>query len=89
MIRMGDHPLAPKPPASSTLTDYDRVHAARYLRLLDAETSCASWQEAAHRILDLDIKDAPAAARECHAAHLARAIWLRDGGYLGLLGRTG
>jgi hypothetical protein len=86
---MGDHPLAPKPPASPALTDYDRVHAARYLRLLDAQVQGASWQEAARHILELDTDAAPAATRDCHAAHLARAIWLRESGYLDLLARVG
>ena len=86
---MGDHPLAPKPPASLSLTDYDRAHAAQYLRLLDAEASGASWEDAAHHVLGFDIDLEPAAARDCHAAHLSRAIWLREGGYLDVLGRAG
>ncbi len=85
---MGNDPLAPKPPASLSVTDYDRAHAAQYLRLLDAEASGACWEEAAHHILGLDIELEPDAARACHAAHLSRAIWLREGGYLEVLGRA-
>ncbi|MFC3070481.1 DNA -binding domain-containing protein [Phenylobacterium soli] len=67
------------------LTDYDREHAALYLRLLDAEAAGADWREVAQVVMRLDVGRGVEKARLMHATHLARAQWLRDEGYQHLL----
>lgn len=67
------------------VTDYDRVHALSYLRLLDADAARADWREAASLILGLDVAADPDAARRIHDHHLARARWMASAGYRGLL----
>jgi hypothetical protein len=48
---MGAPSLLPKPPDEPVVTDYDRAQATLYLRLLDAETDGATWEEAATLVL--------------------------------------
>ncbi len=67
------------------LTDYDREHAALYLRLLDADAAGADWREVAQVVMRLDVDRGVEKARLMHATHLARAQWLRDEGYQHLL----
>ncbi len=67
------------------LCDYDREHATLYLRLLDAEAAGADWREVAEVAMRLDVGRDVERARLVHATHLARARWLRDGGYKALL----
>ena len=74
-----------EPPASSSLTDYDRKHLAIYVRLLDAETDGADWAEAVRVIFRLDPVREPARARRVHDSHLARARWMTEHGYRDLL----
>ena len=82
---MGASSIQSTPPADPTVTDYDRAHAALYLRLLDAESAAAAWQDMARLILGLDVDREPEAAARTCALHLARARWLRDSGFFRLL----
>ncbi|MDQ0302461.1 DNA -binding domain-containing protein [Ancylobacter polymorphus] len=75
------------PPDAPTVTDYDRSHAALYLRLLDAEAAGADWKEVVALLFSLDPLTAPEHARRVHAAHLARARWMSAEGYQQLLRR--
>jgi hypothetical protein len=77
--------IAELAPSESRLTDYDRSHAALYLRLLDAADEGAPWEEAAHIVLGIDPAREPARARSAYESHLARARWLTAQGYRDLL----
>jgi hypothetical protein len=77
--------LQDKPPTGDQFTAYDRQHAKTYLRLLDAEAAGASWQVVVRKLFKLDPGADPERLQRMHAAHLARAQWLRDGGYKHLL----
>ena len=70
-------------PEGEALTDYDREHAALYLRLLDAEAAGADWRDAAKAVFGVDLG---ADAESQYRSHLARARWLRDGAYGKLFG---
>ena len=70
-----------QPPESATLTDYDRAHMKLYLRLLDAATDGAPWQEAVSVLFGLDPDLDPERARRIHDSHLARARWMTEHGY--------
>jgi hypothetical protein len=61
-------------PTGPDITVYDEAHFVTYLRLLDAESDGAEWQEVARIVLHRD----PAAegTRRCWASHLARAQWM-------------
>ena len=78
--------LRDRAPQGDPLTDYDRAHATVYLRLLDAETAGADWREVASIVLGVDPDAEPDRAQTMYASHLARAHWLRDGGYRSFLG---
>lgn len=82
MTRLG---LQPHAPDDATVTDYDRQCAAVYLRLLDAEADGADWKEVAQVVLGVDPDKDAEFAETMHRSHLARAHWLRDGGYKDLL----
>lgn len=82
---MGAPSLLETPPDEPIVTAYDRAHAALYLRLLDAEADGADWETAACLVLGQDIAADRDGAQRLHAGHLARAHWLRDGGFLRLL----
>lgn len=73
------------PPIGGQLTADDRERAKIYLRLLDAEAAGASWQEAVAALFARDPAADPERLEHWHAAHLARAKWIRDGGYLRFL----
>lgn len=77
--------LRERAPRGEPLTDYDRAHATIYLRLLDAEAAGADWREVAQIVLGVDPKSDAQRAEIMHRSHLARAHWLRDGGYKDLL----
>ena len=79
-------PIADAPPSEERLTDYDQAHLAIYLRLLDAAQENAPWDEVARLVLGIDASTQPHRARHAHESHLARARWLTDHGYRGLLG---
>lgn len=82
-----DHPhLLPAPPDVAGFTAYDRAVSALYLRLLDADAEGASWQEAAEIVLGQNIHGDADGAERMHAAYLGRARWLRDGGFLRVIG---
>jgi hypothetical protein len=70
-----------QPPESATLTDYDRAHMKLYLRLLDAATDGATWQEAVSVLFGLNPELDPERARRIHDSHLARARWMTEHGY--------
>lgn len=72
-------------PRDPVVTDYDRACAKTYLRLLDAEGAGASWEEATARLLQVDPARDRERARLRYETHIARARWLRDGGYVELL----
>jgi hypothetical protein len=80
--------LRERAPEGVPLTDYDREIATVYLRLLDAEAAGADWRDVARIVLGVDAADEPQRAKVMHATHLARAQWLRDGGYRELLAST-
>ena len=70
-----------EPPESSVLTDYDREHLKRYMRVLDAATDGADWREAVAVIFSIDPAAEPERARRIHDSHLARARWMTEHGY--------
>lgn len=72
-------------PATPALTDYDRLHAPIYLRLLDSERSGANWRQAAETLLGVRPDDDPSTARKRYESHLARARWMTTKGYRTML----
>ncbi len=74
-----------EPPQSSVLTAYDREHMKLYLRLIDATTDGACWQEAVAVLFGLDADREPERAKRVHDTHLARAHWMTEVGYRLLL----
>jgi hypothetical protein len=82
---MSNPELQDQPPASDTLTDYDRSHLKLYMRLLDAEASGSDWQEATLVLFGIDPAEDERRAKAVHSAHLARAKWMTDHGYRQLL----
>jgi hypothetical protein len=70
---------------SGEITAYDRMHAAIYLRLLDAEEAGADWREVAQIVLGLGPSIPEPQARSIYSSHLNRAHWLVRGGYKDLL----
>jgi hypothetical protein len=80
-----DPPIADAAPTQAQVTDYDRMHLTTYLRLLDAASEGAPWEDVARIVLDLDPAREPDRARKAHETHLARARWLTAHGYRGLL----
>jgi hypothetical protein len=77
--------LADAPPTVPTLTPYDEAHLPTYLRLLDAERDGAAWEEVCRLVLGLDPEANPDLARRCWRAHLERALWMCQTGYLHLV----
>ncbi len=82
---MTDGDLRDTPIRDDAVTPYDHAHLQAYLRLLDAAAAHADWQEAASRILGLDVAADPARARRIHDVHLDRARWMASAGYRDLL----
>lgn len=80
-----DPPIAETAPAQPQATDYDRTHLTTYLRLLDAASKGAPWEEVARIVLGLDPALEPDRARRAWESHLARARWLTEHGYRDLL----
>ncbi|MUZ65675.1 DNA -binding domain-containing protein [Agrobacterium vitis] len=74
-----------QPPTDERLTDYDRAHLSTYLRLLDAETEGAAWQEVAKIIFGLEPKSDLARAELMYKTHLARAHWMTNNGFKDLI----
>ena len=80
-----DQPIAETAPTAATMTDYDRTHMTTYLRLLDAASENAPWEEVARVVFNLDPAQAPDRVRRIHDTHLERARWLTEQGYRDLL----
>ena len=74
-----------QPPVSDSLTDYDREHLKLYVRLLDADSQKADWQEIASVLFGIDPESEPELAQTVFETHLARAKWMSDNGYRQLL----
>ena len=72
-------------PESDILTGYDQDHLATYLRLLDAETAGANWEEVARIVLHIDPSQERERARRAWESHLARAKWMTEHGHAHLL----
>lgn len=73
------------PPVETRLTDYDRAHLATYVRLLDAESEGAAWQEVAKIIFGIDANCEFARAEHIYQTHLARAHWMTNNGFRELI----
>ena len=69
-----------RPPATS---DRDRIKTC--LRVLDAETDGADWQDIARIVLNLDVTANPGGARSEYLEHLAEARRLVADGYRDLI----
>lgn len=78
-------PVADEAPADASLTPYDREHLITYLRLLDADSDGAEWQEVAQVVLRIDPAKEPDRARAALESHLERARWMTRSGYRHLL----
>jgi Uncharacterized conserved protein (DUF2285) len=74
-----------EPPTPDEVTEYDKAHFVTYLRLLDAETDGASWEEVAKIVLGLDPDHDRTTAMHIHGNHLNRARWMTTNGYAHLL----
>jgi Uncharacterized conserved protein (DUF2285) len=72
-------------PDAPYLTGYDEQHLITYLRLLDAETDDAEWQEVARIVLRIDPLTEPDRAFRAWQSHLARARWMTTHGFEHLL----
>jgi hypothetical protein len=70
-----------QPPESQAITKYDREHMKLYIRLLDAATDGAAWQEAVSILFGLNAGLEPERARRVYDTHLARARWMTEHGY--------
>jgi hypothetical protein len=70
-----------RPPESASVTDYDREHMTLYLRLLDAASDGAAWEEAVSILFGINPTAEPERARRVHDSHLARAKWMSQQGY--------
>ncbi|CCD93368.1 conserved hypothetical protein [Bradyrhizobium sp. ORS 375] len=74
-------------PTDPVLTPYDEEHVVTYLRLLDAASEGANWEEVARLVLHIDPDKEPEQARRTFDSHLARAKWMSEKGYHQLLRR--
>lgn len=77
--------IADQAPNEPVVTEYDRVHATLYLRMLDADQERAAWDEVASILLSVDPSRERDRARLRYESHLARARWMAENGYLDLL----
>jgi hypothetical protein len=74
-----------QPPTGDSLTEYDREHVKLYMRLLDADSQNADWQEVVAVLFGIDPKSEPELAQTVFETHLARAKWMTENGYRQLL----
>ena len=74
-----------RPPQAESVTSYDERHLITYLRLLEAAKDRADWREVVMVIFGIDPAAEPNRARTLHDSHLARARWMTEAGYRGLL----
>ena len=72
-------------PSGAALTSYDRDNMTLYMRLLDAERSGAQWEDIIKTLFDLDPESDEPRYRHMYETHLARAKWMSEHGYKGLL----
>lgn len=77
-----DPDVADVAPNESAMTIYDEQHVVTYMRLLQAESEGADWQEVARIVLHIDPKREPDRARAAYQSHLARAKWVTEQGRL-------
>lgn len=77
--------IAETVPWAETVTDYDRAHAALYLRLLDACAKNTTILEMAEVIFGLDPLAEPARATQIVTSHMRRAEWMATQGYRHLM----
>ncbi len=80
-----DPTVADTAPDAAFLTPYDEEHLITYLRLLDAQSDDADWEEVARVVLHIDPDLEPARAHTAWTTHLARAQWMAKSGYKHLL----
>lgn len=77
--------LLDEPPASQSITSYDRAHFAIYLSLLYGAGQGQSEETMVLDILGIDAVAEPRRARHTLRSHLSRARWLATVGYKRLL----
>jgi hypothetical protein len=75
-----DPPVADTAPDATVLTGYDEEHLVTYLRLLDADSEGADWQDVARLVLHIDPVSEQERARRAWQSHLTRARWLTTHG---------
>lgn len=85
MARQPDQDI---PPQGSEPTAYDKAHFRHYLRLLDAHADGADHREAIEIIFGTDSKSSQQDIDQFYEAHLERAIWLVERGFLILAGAS-
>ena len=71
--------------SSSWGFSWDEDHLVTYLRLLDADSEGADWQEVARLVLHIDPLRERERARRAWQSHLTRAKWLTTHGYTHLI----
>jgi hypothetical protein len=77
-----DADVADEAPNEPAVTPYDEQHVVTYMRLLDADSEGADWQEIARIVLHIDPDREPDRARRAFDSHLARAKWVTESGRL-------
>ncbi len=77
-----------QPPTDQRLTEYDRAHLSTYLRLLDAESDGAPWEEVAKIIFGINPQDDCGRAERMYNSHLARAHWMTENGFRDLIRKS-
>lgn len=85
MARQTDQDI---PPQGAEPTAYDKAHFRHYLRLLDAHADGADRREALEIIFGLDPRSCQQDIDQFYAAHLERATWLVNRGFLILAGTS-
>ncbi len=73
------------PPASKTVTAYDRQYFKLYAMLLDADDSEEEWSDAYIRIFKKSAIQNHQHSFRQYQAHLKRAKWMTTSGYQQLL----
>lgn len=79
------NPSIEPPTDSPTLTEFDRLYATIYLRLLDADAAGVDWKTASSQILNLNPADDCDHAKSVFDRFLVRARWMTEVGYEALL----
>ncbi|TPE60735.1 DUF2285 domain-containing protein [Sandaracinobacter neustonicus] len=74
-----------EPPAAEAITAYDHAHLTLYLQLLDFAQCGGDWQQGVREIFEADPTIDPERSRHVYEAHLARARWISEKGYRGLV----